>query len=106
MKKTVLISYDLKNVKSGDNERIKQALLSDQNTKNELVGFNNLSKKLEWVSLTLPETTLLAEVPLNVSMQFINQRVNEIIKFNGAEAGKIFIAQLSPDFYLYNSENK
>lgn len=99
---TAIIAYDLKNVKPGDNTRVKEALvLRFTNTYTHLDGANNLSVFPEWVRLRFPDTTIFVDNS-TASAQAMVADVNHTILSVGAEPDAIFVAYVGEN-YLWNS---
>ncbi len=90
--KTAIISYDLKNVKHDDNQKVKHALTQFTNTRTTLRDWKNgLFSSLD--NRKLPDTTLLCNIEdPNISAEQIAKEVAHVIRQQGAEVGKIFVA--------------
>lgn len=96
--RTAIISYDLKNVKDGDNSRVKAALTAFTNTHAILHGLDVFSSFPRWVNLGLPDTTVLASIANpNISAAKIATEVASVIRQEGANPDKIYVAFLSTD---------
>ena len=101
--KIALITYDLKDVKSGDNAHVKEALMSYSNTYTQIKGFDLLSPSLRRIVLRMPDTTITAEVdPASVSPMSIADVVIAVIKSVGATPDKVYVAFIDSE-YLWNS---
>lgn len=101
--KTAIIAYDLKNARPLDNVRVKTKLLEFSNTESEVEGPNVESFFPTWVRLKLPDTTIIANVRNNVTVESLTIQLREVIESVGAEPGKIFIAFIDPlNSYLWN----
>ena len=100
--KVALIAYDLKAVQADDNTRVKEALLSYSNTYTHIKGFNLLSPFLSRIVLSMPDTTITAEVdPSAVSPMSIADEVIAVIKSVGATPDKVYVAFIDSEF-LWN----
>lgn len=104
MSRIALVTYDLKDTKSGDNVRAKQALVDAGSVYTAKAGFNTLSSFPQWVKIDLPNTTLLAEVDDSVTTEEICADVKRIITSTGSTPDKIFVCFIdySSDF-LYEA---
>ena len=98
--KTAIICYDLKNAQGNDNQKVKHALLTQLNNtratlQNNLFSIDNRE---------LPDTTLLRSIKdSNISTKQIAEEVADVIRRQGAEVGKIYVAFISiSDHYLIN----
>ena len=104
--KTALISYDLENTTPLDNVRVKERLLSFCNVANEHSGVNNEPSFPLWVTLTLPDTTLIAFVDDNETSKALSERVRLEIANLNATAANVFVAFIEPEsFYLWNTNS-
>jgi len=97
--KTAIISYDLKNAKDDDNQKVKHALTQLTNTRttpqdSENGMFSSLSSLLN--NIQLPDTTLLWNIGYHtISAKQIAEEVAHVIRQQRAEVGKIYVAFLS-----------
>lgn len=104
--KTAIISYDLKNVSASDNARVKEELIKLSNVVVEKEGYNQLSAFPEWIKLSLPDTTITANVDSTATPQKITEDVKAIIESVGAKAGKIYVAFIDPNLeFLWNEQS-
>jgi hypothetical protein len=101
--KTAIISYDLKNAQGNDNQRVKQALTELYGTYTRVEVLDNTPFP-RWVTLQLPDTTLLWSIAdPNITTEHIARSVAHVIRQQGAEVNKIYVAFLSTsDAYLIN----
>jgi hypothetical protein len=102
--KTAIISYDLKNVKHDDNQKVKHALTQLTNTRTTPQDWKNPLLLSRLLNRELPDTTLLRRVEdPNISTKQIAEEVADVIRRQGAEVGKIYVAFISiSDHYLIN----
>lgn len=101
--KPAIICYDLKNVKPNDNIIVKAKLAEYTNTLFTHSCLNEFSPLPEWVTLNLPDTTLLASVPDNTDAKILGAEIIKIIRSVGAEAEKVYIAFIDPsNDFLFN----
>ncbi|WDD30128.1 hypothetical protein PQG02_00300 (plasmid) [Nostoc sp. UHCC 0926] len=99
--RTAIVCYDLKNVKSGDNRRVKEKLESFSDTFTTLQAPNINSLFLEWISFRLPDTTLYVSVSIpSLTAQQIANEVFRIIESVDAIPGKVFVAFITDYFIL------
>lgn len=101
--KTAIISYDLKNVKSDDNEKVKKALTEYANTHASVQTLDVFSPFPRWVNLRFPDTTVLVTIANDtVTAAAIAGEVAGIILGQGAEIGKIYVGflDLADDFLV------
>lgn len=98
--KTVIIAYDLKNVRSGDNERVKHALLQSPNAQARFRAINELSAFPYWVTLSMPDTTIIAEVDDATTEREIAIAVDGIIQYVGATTKNIYVGEIGRNFLL------
>lgn len=104
MSRVAIVCYDLRKVDEDDNYKVKEALLKHTNVFTTLSGFNKLSTVPSWVTLDLPDTTILVSVADNVKAEVIVNEVDAVIRKAGAKTGKIYVAFLSlADDFLYNA---
>ncbi len=105
MSTTLIIAYDLKNVKPDDNRNVKKELIQKyENTYTHLDAQNLLSIVPEWVRLRFPDTTIFVE-NATASAASVVAEVVDIIKSTGAEADSVFVAYVGENS-LWNSEKK
>ena len=98
--RTAIVCYDLKNVKSGDNARVKERLeLEDTATTFQALNVNSLFP--DRVNLHLPNTILYLNVsnPSVTSKQIAND-VYSLIQSVGATPDKVYVAFITDDFIL------
>ncbi|MBD2536741.1 hypothetical protein H6G97_48860 [Nostoc flagelliforme FACHB-838] len=100
--RTAIVCYDLKNVKSGDNARVKERLeLEDTATTFQALNVNSLFP--DRVNLHLPNTRLYLNVsnPSVTSKQIAND-VYSLIQSVGATPDKVYVAFITEDF-IFNA---
>jgi len=102
--RTAIVSYDLENVRLGDNFRVKSKLASFGNTYTTFQVLSTASSFPEWVNLRFPETTLCVSVinPL-ITTEKIADEVAIAIQSVDAIPGKIYVAFIT-DAFLWNAE--
>jgi|LakMenEpi03Aug12_release.lakeMendotaPanAssembly.Ray.scaffolds.fasta_scaffold180617_4 hypothetical protein len=100
--KIAVISYDLKQVKADDNQRVKAALLEFTNTYVGLKGYK-LSPFLERIVLRMPDTTISAEVTSVATPETIAHEVILVIQRVGAIPDKVYVAFIEEE-YLWNAK--
>ncbi|MBX3741274.1 MAG: hypothetical protein KF712_09810 [Akkermansiaceae bacterium] len=100
--KTAIIAYDLKDVTPYQNSLVKTRLLEFTNTTDTLSGRDTESNIPRWVTLNLPDTTILADVQDHETSEALAKEVEKIIRKLGANPGKIFVAFIAPDVFLLN----
>ena len=98
--RTAIVCYDLKNVKSGDNARVKERLeLEDTATTFQALNVNSLFP--DRVNLHLPNTTLYLNVSnSSVTSKQIANDVYSLIQSVGATPDKVYVAFITDDFIL------
>lgn len=105
MSKVVIVSYDLDKVKEGDNNNVKEALLKHTNVFTTLSGIDKLSSVPLWVTLSLPDTTVLVSVNESTSCRQVVEEVAIVIRKAGSKVGKIYAAPINTtDEFLYNEK--
>jgi hypothetical protein len=101
--KLAVITYDLKNVKSGDNENVKDALLGFVNTYTGLKYIDWLSGGARIVNLLYPDTTITAELEgTSETTTNIAAEVVAVIQGVGAVPDKVYVAFIEEEF-LWNA---
>jgi len=105
MSTTLIIAYDLKNVKPDDNSKVKKALIQKYtNTFTHLEAQNLLSLVPEWVRLKFPDTTIFVENATASAANVVSEVVS-LIASVGAEADSVFVAYVGENS-LWNAEKK
>ena len=103
--KSAIICYDLKNVKPYDNVLVKAELAKFSNTFSSTSADNLLTPFPDWVSISFPDTTIIASVPNTSTAADLMVDVLRVIASVGAEADKVYVAFIDPvNDLLWNSE--
>ena len=103
--KTAIVSYDLKNVASGANLRVKRALKESTNAHFTAEGLNTSSRVPSWATVNLPDTTLLInDVSPQVTAGQLADEVIKIIKSQDADPARVYVAFISEDDCVVNLE--
>ncbi|WP_334971221.1 hypothetical protein [Nostoc sp.] len=99
--RTAIVCYDLKNVKSGDNARVKQRLELEDTTATTFQALNINSLFPERVNLHLPNTTFYVTISnLSVTSKQIANDIFSLIQSVGATPDKVYVAFITDDFIL------
>lgn len=91
--RTAIIAYDLKNVKLGDNKRVKDYLSSHPDTSTTYRALDKDALSPQWFDASLPDTTLLLTVAdPTITAEQIARRVSDVIYTLKAEPNRIYVA--------------
>lgn len=101
--KAALVSYDLKNVKSSDNTRVKEELKNMFATTSGVSGIHLATGIPAWVEF--PETTLVLNVPDDYTKEDVIVAVCKTIESVDAIPSRIFVAFIS-SLRVWNAPDK